>query len=1117
MSITVISVLCLAISVLYAEFNSTGTTEPRLKPIEMEKGYLPVTNYSPVEYAAMPQNWSVVQDHRGLMYIANNEGILEYDGKKWRKILMPEEQTVRSLSIDDDGIIYVGSQGDFGYLTPDSTGELIYFSLLKYLTKKDQDFFDVWTNYVTADGIYFQTLDKIFLWTGDTIKVWNSKSGPDVRFHKMFYVDSTIYVQQDGVGLMKIVDDQMVLIQGGELFKEQKVYFMIEYDNDHVLLSTRLHGLYLMKPTDRYYFPKDRNSPTQLNEIKLFHTQIDEFFLKNFVYNGLKLSSNRFAIGTQGGGVIIIDKAGRLVQILNKNSGLSGGTVSNQYLDNNGNLWLALGNGISKVEINSPLSAFDDKTGLEGTVQAITRHNGVLYAATLLGVYYLPNLTENAQKEQLNVSNLSQYEHSDFKEVSGIKDQCWSLLSCKIDGVSHLLVACNAGIFWIDAQHNAHFITRYDPWCIYQYRADPNRIFIGCTDGLASLYYKNGKWIDAGKVEGHDGDVITMMEDNDDNIWLSPGEGVLKMNILSTKATGEIDEASFAHYDTSNGLGSGQFYINRAMNRILYAGLDGLYKFDGTGFVNDEVFGDDFAFGEYDVHRIAQQQNGNVWMETISSQGELGLGYAKSNADNSYSWVSKPFRSLSEEIIMAIYHDRDDITWLGGPGGIYRYDGNVHKDYERDFPAMVRKVILGEDSVLFGGAYFDKNQRVSMDQPVRLTPVLAYEFNSLTFVYSAPNFDNESAIRYSHYLEGFDKDWHVWKEEAKANYTNLPEGKYKFRVKAINVYQHESTEGVYSFTILPPWHRTIWAYIAYVLSFIGFVYGAITVSTRGLQKIIRQKTADIVLQKEEIEEKNKDITDSINYAQKIQEAILPSDNEIQRHLPESFVLFKPKDIVSGDFYWFTERDGKALIIAADCTGHGVPGAFMSMIGNSLLNEIVNEQGITEPAKVLQQLKLAVIKSLKQTGEAGTQKDGMDIALCAFEIDNMKVEFSGAYNPLFLIRDNELQETRSDRMPIGVYSDDGGKVFTNHSLEMMKGDVYYIFTDGFVDQFGGPKGKKYMGKKFKQLMLDIHKKPMAEQKTILDETIEDWKAYVPLDGLGSSYEQMDDILVIGIRV
>jgi len=293
------------------------------------------------------------------------------------------------------------------------------------------------------------------------------------------------------------------------------------------------------------------------------------------------------------------------------------------------------------------------------------------------------------------------------------------------------------------------------------------------------------------------------------------------------------------------------------------------------------------------------------------------------------------------------------------------------------------------------------------------------------------------------------------------------------------------------------------------------VFFSIRISTLGLQRIIKQKTAEVVKQKEEIELKNKDITDSINYAQKIQEAILPSDLDIKKHLPENFVLFKPKDIVSGDFYWFSKKEDKAFIAAADCTGHGVPGAFMSMIGNSLLNEIVNDNGVDEPAKILQQLKEGVIKSLKQTGEAGKQKDGMDIALCAFDFKNNKLEFSGAYNPLIRIREGELEETRSDRMPIGIYSDDGGRKFTNHELEMKKGDMYYFFTDGFVDQFGGPKGKKYMGKRFKILLKEIYQLPMKKQRQKLDEVVEGWKAHVMADG--STYEQMDDILVIGVKV
>ncbi|PCH96160.1 MAG: hypothetical protein COB85_03880 [Bacteroidetes bacterium] len=265
----------------------------------------------------------------------------------------------------------------------------------------------------------------------------------------------------------------------------------------------------------------------------------------------------------------------------------------------------------------------------------------------------------------------------------------------------------------------------------------------------------------------------------------------------------------------------------------------------------------------------------------------------------------------------------------------------------------------------------------------------------------------------------------------------------------------------------------------------------------------------------EIEQKNKDITDSINYAQKIQEAIMPSRVYIDSLFEECFVLFKPKDIVSGDFYWFAEKNGKRIAVAADCTGHGVPGAFMSMIGNSLLNEMVMEREITDPGQILQGVKDGIIHALSQTGGRGQQKDGMDMALCAYDEGNKTVEFAGAYNSLYLIRGGELLETKADRMPIGIYEDDGGKTFTTHTIKLQKDDMLYIFTDGFVDQFGGPKGKKFMGKRYRQALADIVKLPMDEQRDFLDKTVEGWKADPGQPG-GIS-EQMDDILIIGIRV
>jgi len=290
--------------------------------------------------------------------------------------------------------------------------------------------------------------------------------------------------------------------------------------------------------------------------------------------------------------------------------------------------------------------------------------------------------------------------------------------------------------------------------------------------------------------------------------------------------------------------------------------------------------------------------------------------------------------------------------------------------------------------------------------------------------------------------------------------------------------------------------------------------GDLKVLTTELEAKVKERTAEVVRQKEEIEGQSRQIeelynqvTDSILYAKRIQEAILPSNEDISKHVKDFLILFRPKDIVSGDFYWFSEKNGKAILAAADCTGHGVPGALMSMIGSSLLNEVVNEKGITKPSDILEALREGVIKSLNQSGESGEQKDGMDIALLALDPNSNTLEFAGAYNPLVQVRNGEIIEVKADRQPIGIFHDYKDRPFVNHQVEVLPGDVVYIFTDGYVDQFGGPNGKKFKGSRFKSLLLSIQDKTMTEQREILNTSIEEW--------MGEE-EQIDDILVIGIK-
>lgn len=284
---------------------------------------------------------------------------------------------------------------------------------------------------------------------------------------------------------------------------------------------------------------------------------------------------------------------------------------------------------------------------------------------------------------------------------------------------------------------------------------------------------------------------------------------------------------------------------------------------------------------------------------------------------------------------------------------------------------------------------------------------------------------------------------------------------------------------------------------------------------RFLEEKVRQRTAEVVQQKEEIDKQRAQIeeyfvqvTDSIKYAQKIQEAILPPDYQVRRMLPDSFILYRPKDIVSGDFYWLGEANDKVFFAAVDCTGHGVPGAFMSIVGYNQLKQAIITTGGSNPAEILDHLNRGVSETLHQKEAHSTNKDGMDIAICSLDYKTLELEYAGAFNPLYLLRNEEIIQVKGNKFPIGSFVDEEPSNFTNNKIQLEKGDQIYIFSDGYADQFGGPRGKKFMYKRFRELLVSNSKKELDIQKKLLQETLFDWM---------KDEEQVDDILVIGVRV
>lgn len=271
----------------------------------------------------------------------------------------------------------------------------------------------------------------------------------------------------------------------------------------------------------------------------------------------------------------------------------------------------------------------------------------------------------------------------------------------------------------------------------------------------------------------------------------------------------------------------------------------------------------------------------------------------------------------------------------------------------------------------------------------------------------------------------------------------------------------------------------------------------LTINNRKLAELNRQ-----------VEEKNSDLLSSIRYAKMIQEAILPPESVFKSLLRDHFIFYRPKEIVSGDFYWIEEFKEQIMVAAVDCTGHGVPGAFMSIVGHNLLTSAVRQNQLTKPDEILNLMNDGVNSTLRQTNDELSIKDGMDMALLNIDLKKMSLQYAGAYNPVYLFRDKKLFETKADKFPVGITFKENFNKFTNHKIPLQKGDVLYIFTDGFADQFGGPFGKKFKYDQYKSLLMDIHQLPCEKQKEKLETTLNDWMG---------DLVQIDDVLIMGIKI
>jgi len=1089
-------------------------------------------NYTPDEYKANEQNMAVVQDHRGIMYFGNFEGVLEYDGEYWRIIQLPNNSMVRSLALDVNGTVIVGAVGEFGCLLPDKLGTLQYHSYSSQLDSANMPT-DVWCINVLNDGIYFNTFKKLYRYDGQRInKIWNMP-----RFSFFSFVDhNQLYLSNRKDGLYILHDDSLIYAKGNTVYSDANIFTLQPFDNENLLIFNSNIGL------------STYNKLSGIINSKFAKPQLNKVLIESICYSSTILPSGLYGLATLQSGVYVINQNAEPAYQLNRNTGLMDETVPQIYYNKNTTysqpVWMALNTGIAKAEMASPIRIFNELNGLKGTVEDIVKFGDKIFAATSSGVFFVDTKTDQPR----------------FKQVQDIQGQTWSLLRFNIHenrkGKNILLVGSSLGLFQISESFaQASEIASFYTFKLYQSHKDSTQIYIGYDQGLSSLNYKNGSWQNQQKYEQINGTVRFIIEDTNNDLWVGTDyDGVYRM---TQPATGE---PVITKFDVSSGLPSLNIFSINLINAIIQVATDkGLFAYDAAlqRFIPSKLANNRFSDGTKAIN----------WVSTFDNKLMINLTHGARTKTEQLTFTinnaildSVSYLRLPNQLISVFYND-SNITWIGSSDEIYTYDHTIKRTFVEKYPCHIRRVMLGEDSIIFDGTFYaftksDTIVRISDFQPKSQIPILNYKNNSIIFAYAAPFFEDEEATEYSYFLDGLSENWSRWSKDAKVSFNNLFEGDYVFKVKAKNVYGVESTIAEYTFVVNPPWFRTIVAYISYLILLTLLIWAIVKLNARRLilekvrlEAIVRERTTEIrdknvileqqneeiTRQKDEIEHKNREITASINYARRIQNAVIPPADPIAEVLPEHFILWRPRDIVSGDFYWMrvihpviesVERE-LAIIIAADCTGHGVPGAFMSMLGVSLLNGIVNNREIVQASDILNELRTLIKRSLQQTGKEGEAKDGMDLALCIIDLQTKILQFSGANNPLYLVRNiekakaniegyevtgesshstTEFIQLKPDRMPIGIYYKE--RSFTNHSIQLVPDDKIYIFSDGVVDQFGGNDKQKFMSKRLKELLLDIYESPMNEQKKILESTMDNWR--------GSNH-QTDDIILIGVQI
>jgi ligand-binding sensor domain-containing protein/serine phosphatase RsbU (regulator of sigma subunit) len=1019
------------------------------------------------------------EDHLGRMWFATQNGICYFDGKSFVTFDdIPELQGLDASSIlqDKNRTIWIAAYGQ-GVVAYDNRSFTFYTEDDGLPSNEIKALFVDQSNRLwvaTKKGLVFLENGKFEPFV-DENGIFQTKTFPQTITQT---ADGTLWVGTWGGGLVKINQNKCTYFGASDGVLDDWIF----------TLNANENSLYI-GTTDKGVVRYANGKFEQLNIPEMQQAWINAIIIGK---SSLDVLTETEVFRIQGDDYSILDESKGL---------LTNGQYNGSY-DKFGNLWLTSEFGVSCIK-KEKIYNFSEKTGLLSTKTSSvykTKNGNILIGTTGYGFNVISQKNHRIQQainheslESLTITAFSEWNEelwvsgsygiSIFKKENGqytFNKQITSFLNSPTE---------NIHVMKVD-QQNRLWMTSYGKGVYYLQGNDT--IQINMDSGLPS------------------NEILTLHCAQNGDIWLSINQyGLVK-----------IHQEQFTHYTTSNGLPDNTiFSIAEDNHGNLYFGnkTGGLTVFDGNQF---------YQYTKKDgllsnlVNAIAFDDENNCWIGT--DKGINKIFFDQNHQITAIISLNESTGLITEEINQnALVYDGKHM-WAATNGGLYMLETAVEVD-KSIRPLIVSKgVRLFFDAVdwtIKGNNTFDE-----LGFPASLE--LSYLDNHLTFEFNCVTLND---VKYSYIMEGFDADWSPWTNKNDVLYSNLPPGSYQFKVKAIDSYGVES-ENVLTIevVILPPFWQTWWFRIVVILVLALSIYGIFKWRTKALlerqqelEQQVEERTAEVVLQKNEaeaqrhlVEEKNKEISDSINYAERIQRSLLANEKMLSSYLNDYFIFFQPKDVVSGDFYWASPlNNGNLAIVNADSTGHGVPGAIMSMLNMNSLKESVEGKGLCAPHEILNNTRKIIKDTLANDGSAEGGKDGMDCSIVCFDLANKKIEFAAANNPVWVVRPigegnaPELIEFKPDKMPVGKHDRDH-ETFTLQTFDLQSGDIIYTLTDGMPDQFGGPKGKKYMYKQLKELLVEISQLPLTSQKEKLIEEFNNWK---------SDQEQVDDVCIIGVRV